>query len=324
MRINRISGKVIRGSLTVEAALVLPVFLYIIIAFLYFLQILRIQEILQAAITETGFFTARYAYVYDYIEDYGKEDTEETNTENAGSNENKAVLEYESHGDRDETREDRRHKLQSSAEAALARSIDSAYFKIKMQDYLDVNLINHLCIKNGIDGIHTYMSSFMKEEAIDIILSYDIRLPLLFIHIEDIPVMQRVRMRGWSGHEVVSEKGSSDSDGSDGDSEKMVYITETGNAYHLYRDCTYLKLSIREVNIDQINTLRNDSGGKYTECSLCGGSIPPGSQKVYITNTGDRYHWDLNCSGLKRTIIKIPVSEVGDRHLCNRCRAERK
>ncbi|QHQ60244.1 hypothetical protein Ana3638_05170 [Anaerocolumna sedimenticola] len=162
----------------------------------------------------------------------------------------------------------------------------------------------------------------MKEDdTIDIILSYNIKLPLLFISIKDIPVIQRVRMRGWNGHEVAV-KNTPPAD-SDKGNEKMVYITETGTVYHLFKDCTYLDLSIHEVDFEQIDILRNNSGGKYKKCSICGGKSI-GVTSVYITDSGDRYHNDLNCSGLKRTIITIPISETGNRSLCTRCNAKEK
>lgn len=316
MRINSKSLKVARGSLTVEAALVLPIFIYIIIAFVYFLQIIGIQENLQNAITETGFFTAKYAYVYDYLNEYEQNNDSQNDAQKENSEEDKDNSEKE-----EESEENTKSKLESSIEAVIAKGIDSAYYKIKMQDYLDVNKINHSCIENGFDGVHTYLSSFMREDdAIDIILTYNIKLPLLFINLDEIPVMQRVRMRGWNGHEVAVKNAPSETTD---ENEEMVYITETGIVYHLYKDCTYLDLSIKEVNFNQIENLRNNSGGKYKKCSLCGDNVNESGQ-VYITDTGDRYHWNLNCSGLKRTIITIPKSEVGDRGLCSRCAARDK
>ncbi len=310
MRINK-KITVIHGSLTVEAALVLPVFIYIIIAFIYFLQIIRLQESLQNAITESGLFSAKYAYVYDYVTEYGKEDTNHPDT--------KEMTETNVIGET--PGEDTENNLPSSVEEVIAKTLDSAYYKVKMQDYLDISTINRFCIKNGFDGIHTYLSGFLKDDnAIDIIVSYDINLPLMFFHIQDIPVMQRVRLRGWNGHRVALKNESSDPSSPSEDNEKMVYITETGTVYHLYRDCTYLRLSIREVNIGQVGNLRNEAGGKYTECNLCKDSAADGIQTVYITDSGDRYHWNLACSGLKRTVITIPISQVGDRNLCSRCR----
>jgi hypothetical protein len=377
MRRNNKNLKVARGSLTVEAALVLPVFIYIMIAFLYFLQIIRLQEMLQNAITETGFFTAKYAYVYDYIKEYETEDSDEDKnqkkytdnyiskdsqmkipstlsraelleitSENSKSGSLESSLEpskkryseqesseqesseqkspeqksLEQESPEQESPDSSKNNLESSIEAAIAKTIDSTYYKIKMKDYLDLDILNQFCIKNGFNGIHTNLSTFMEEEdAIDIIVTYDIRLPLLFIHIKDIPMMQRVRMRGWSGHKVSVKNTSPDSGAGD---EQMVYITQTGTVYHLYKDCTYLNLSIKEVNLNQVDTLRNESGGKYKKCSICDGTIPPDLKTVYITDTGDRYHWNLSCSGLKRTILTVPIKEVGERGLCRRCGAK--
>ena len=40
---------------------------------------------------------------------------------------------------------------------------------------------------------------------------------------------------------------------------------------------------------------------------------------LYITNQGDCYHKDLGCSGIKRTVRMIRLSEVGTRRPCSRC-----
>lgn len=270
------------------------------IAFTYFIQIIGIQECLQNAITETGYYAAKYAYVYDYLIHYEQADAVKVgeSLENGeGTNQN---------------------NIESGIETVIAHTIDSAFYKIKMQDYLDVEKVNHSCIKNGFFGVNTYLSSYMEEEdTIDIILSYNIKLPLLFFDLDNIQMVQRVRLRGWSGHKVSVKNAVIENPE---DNEDKVFITEKGTVYHLTKECTHLKLSITEVEIELVETLRNDSGGKYKKCLVCGGSgKSTENDSVYVTNTGDRYHWNLDCSGLKRTIIAIPLSEVGGRSLCKRC-----
>ena len=52
------------------------------------------------------------------------------------------------------------------------------------------------------------------------------------------------------------------------------------------------------------------------------GLSTPEKQKqdtVFITDQGNRFHYDLNCSGIKRTIYMIRLSEVGNRKQCSRC-----
>lgn len=285
----------VRASFTVEAALVLPIFIYAIVAFVYFLQIFLLQEYLQNAITETGYFSAKYAYIYEYLLNYG-------DTKDKSNDKDKSAIE-------------------SGMDAIIARAIDSSFYKIKLQDYLDLSVINESCIKEGYSGIHTYLSSYMEEEdAVDIIITYDIKLPLLFIPLDKVSMVQRVRMRGWSGHRVEAKDSSTDDSTIDEDQQdEIVYITETGTVYHSTKECSHLKLSIHKTTFGQLESLRNESGGKYKECSLCGNSGLAGGDCVYITDDGDRFHGNLGCSGLKRTIIEISISEVGSRRPCQRC-----
>lgn len=303
-----------------EAALVLPIFIYAILAIIYFLQILWLQENLQNGITETGYFAAKYAYVYDYIQGYDGKDggiPSETNSSQNQDSESNIAKDYIDN--KKESLDEKKTKIESSLEGIIAKAIDSTFYKIKLKDYVDVDSINQSCIKDGYSGIQTYLSSFMiEEDVIDIILTYKIKLPLLFIVVDDIPMVQRVRLRGWSGTKVSLK--SETEDEMENDTEEMVYITEHGTVYHLSKECSHLTLSIKEASIDVIIDLRNDSGGKYKGCEICDKyKIEMENNKVYITVYGDRYHKSLSCSGLKRTIKAIPKSEMGDRNLCKRC-----
>lgn len=41
---------------------------------------------------------------------------------------------------------------------------------------------------------------------------------------------------------------------------------------------------------------------------------------IYITNTGTRYHNNINCSELKRTVHEVRLSDVKDtKRPCNKC-----
>ena len=48
-------------------------------------------------------------------------------------------------------------------------------------------------------------------------------------------------------------------------------------------------------------------------------SVPAGHLEIYITSQGNRYHTQLNCSGLKRTIYTVPLSQTGGRGRCSKC-----
>ena len=128
--------------------------------------------------------------------------------------------------------------------------------------------------------------------------------------IPDQHLLSRGYAHAWTGYKKGSGSGGSGEEG-----ERMVYITETGTVYHLSRSCTHLDLKIIPIDSSAVGDARNAGGAKYKACERCGG----GSGLVYITVEGDRYHSSLGCSGLKRTIYEVPISQVGGRRACSRC-----
>ena len=93
-------------------------------------------------------------------------------------------------------------------------------------------------------------------------------------------------------------------------------VTETGLVYHKDYHCSHLDLSIRMTHLELVEGLRNENGGKYYPCEHC---VKGNGGNIYITNSGDRYHSSLSCSGLKRTIYAIPISEAAGKGACSRC-----
>lgn len=124
------------------------------------------------------------------------------------------------------------------------------------------------------------------------------------------PVTREVVVRAWVGYTGESFHNRA--------GETIVYITPTGSVYHKSRDCTYLRLSIRQVASGDLSGERNQSGSRYSPCIYCirrgwaGGT-------AYITDYGTSYHSSAGCQGLKRTVTAIPLSQAGGRHACSRC-----
>lgn len=162
-------------------------------------------------------------------------------------------------------------------------------------------------ISGGSLGISLLESEFEKDE-IHLKASYHIRLPVRIFWFWDFAMVQRADCRKWTGWSENGETGEAD---------QWVYITETGEVYHTLSTCTHLELSIRGVDREQLSLLRNEAGEKYQKCTLCAEN--PGGGRVFITNQGDCYHSNLNCSGIKRTVSMIRLSEVGTRRKCSRC-----
>lgn len=105
--------------------------------------------------------------------------------------------------------------------------------------------------------------------------------------------------------------------GNEDSEERYVYVTENSEVYHLNRECTHIRLKITEMSGEGVINARNSNGGKYKSCEHCHSKISDG--RLYITPEGDKYHNSLSCSGLKRSVYAVPLSEVKDKRCCQRC-----
>lgn len=176
------------------------------------------------------------------------------------------------------------------------------------RDYL-----NKSCIKNGAAGVSFQGTSIMRRnDMIEICLSYRLDPIFPITGFNGFAVEQCYYGRAWTGYDVENDI----SDFTEKD--PMVYITETGTVYHTNRNCTYLNPSVQSIDAATIESARNQSGGKYYACELCGGKVV--GETVYITDQGNSYHCMISCSGLKRTIYTIPLSQTGGRGQCSKCR----
>jgi len=68
------NNKLSKASITVEASLVLPIFIFAMYAFIFFLQVLNVQEEIQQGLLRTARYCEKVGYVYDYVMDYEAEE----------------------------------------------------------------------------------------------------------------------------------------------------------------------------------------------------------------------------------------------------------
>lgn len=278
-----------KGSLTVEAALVMPVFIYFTVAFLYFIQLFIVQEQIQDAITRMGLDISKAAYVYQEIP----------------TAEDSLSFDFSVF---DNVFELKPGKLADEMAG-------SAMLNFYARDFLDNSKINNSCIVGGFDGLSFSGSDiFGNEDDIDIVVSYKVRFPIRLFVIDDMKMVQRVRMRKWTGYKLPSVYSPNEEDLA----EDTVYITESGSVYHTNINCSHIKLSVRAV-MGIPYDFRNNSGGKYYPCELCCGDEPDKNATYYISSYGSKFHTTRECSGIKRTVREVKLSELDGLPACKRC-----
>lgn len=243
----------LKASVTIEAALSLPLFFFAVLSLIYLLELSAIQTSIRGAAYSAAKEAAKELYLLPVL-----------NTSKVRSDIAALV-----------------------GPERLERSI----------------------VAGGASGI-TCGSSYatLSTGEIHVTVSYQVDLPFPAFIKAPLPQSIALKVKGWTGY-AKPKLGDED--------DSIVYITDTALVYHEDYQCTYLQLSIQFVPFEGVSELRNKSGGKYHGCEKCVYGQTLGG--VYITETGNKYHNSLGCSGLKRTIYAVHKGEVAGKGGCSRC-----
>lgn len=237
-----------KGAMTLEAALVLPLFLFAVSFFLSMFLMLQAQYIVGNALNRAAAETA--------------------------------LLRERTPGE-----------VETLTKAAFYKELASQNCPFSL-------------IQGGIAGF-SWKNTRVDESCIDIMVSYRIRFPVGLFGKRTMKVADTCRMHRWVGWRE---------DGSGSFGEDWVFVTPTQSVYHVSRNCSHLKLSIKTMGV---SGLKHD-GISYAPCGHCTKGQAMG-RTIYVTDEGDCYHYRMDCSGLKRTIYMIKKSEAGGKKPCSRC-----
>ena len=257
-----------KGSLTVEAALVIPIFLFAIAALLSFTDILRLQIKMDSSMSQCARELAVYAYAQNVFSPEGADD------------------------------------LPLPVETLFSET----YVRNRVVSELGSDYLSW-SPAGGSQGIHFIGSRIMDRDRIELYSTYYVTPFFTLSPKAGFLTGQSAVARAFTGYDNLSA-------GNPSQNEEYVYITPEGKAYHKKRSCHYLDLSIEKVFEEELAGLRNEDGGIYYACPMCGDT---GGRTVFITNYGNKYHKDVLCSGLKRTVEMVPISQVGNRTPCPKC-----
>ena len=119
-----------------------------------------------------------------------------------------------------------------------------------------------------------------------------------------------------SNDEKDSGNNSDLSDENSGNCENY-YVTETATVYHKSLACRYLNAKYEAISESKITGKRNKEGKKYYACTLCDTANHTGI--VYITESGEKYHYSALCTALKRNYKCVTKDEIKGKKACSVC-----
>lgn len=250
------------AGMTVEAAAVLPLFLFFLLNLSCAIELIRLHGNIQVALWQTCGKVSIYGYALE--------------------------------------------------DSNLAPILTGLYIKSQLVEYAGENYLDNAPIQNGSRGLMLWESNiFSSQDELDVIVTYRVSPWSSFAAFTSFRMANRFYSHIWNGYEIPEDPQAA---------EKyldVVYMTENGEVYHENRNCTHLKLSIREVTRTEAEGAVNQWGSNYTPCEKCN----PGSfaWRLYITEEGNRYHSSRGCPGLKRTVFTVPRSRAVEYPACSRC-----
>ena len=186
----------------------------------------------------------------------------------------------------------------------LKDGLSVATASIKLDSYIDDMELVSRYVDGGAAGLRIAQAELRSDDCVYIKLTYDICIEVPLVGKVKIPCEERIRQRAYLGYDKEND---ADSDGT------YVYVAENGTVYHNSRSCFHIKLTIRQINPAEADEECNG----LSQCSLC--ARYKGRGTVYVTKSGDRYHYSLECPGLKRTVYRVKKDESGVKNPCSDC-----
>lgn len=268
--------------MTLEASLVLPIFIFFILSIGFLMEIVRVQIHIGAALGQTSKEIARYGYIYCL--------------------KNKDIINNDKI-----KKEKNKNKYFENGVVSVSGLL---YAASRMEELAGKEYLDSSIVVNGSRGVTLIGSQIMKDgKWIDLVASYEVRLPFSIIPNMNFKIHQHMKTHAWIGFIKDADTTT--------DKDKIVYMTEYGSVYHLNRNCKHLNISVSSVKSEYLKRARNESGGKYYCCPRCASDS---KEVYYITPYGNNYHTTPSCTAILRNIIEKSFREVdGVYHCCKDC-----
>ena len=277
------------ASMTVEAALVLPLFLFCIFNILFLLDAVRLQSRVTAALQQTGDQICEYAWYREFgIGGAGEGGGADTDTGGI------------------------------DVPQAAGDILSLAFVSGGVRNYLGSEYMNNTCLRGGSSGISYLRSKILSgNDIVEIRADYRTRPFIPILNGPDLKLCSTYYAHAWTGYEIGSGTGGDGEGAENAQQNTPVIVAERGVVYHTDPNCIYLNPRVREADASDLEHLRANDGSIYHPCEYC---HPSKNGTVYLTPDGNRYHSSRSCSRLTRTTHEETMEEASS-HLrpCPKC-----
>ena len=282
------------ASLTVEAALVLPLFLFAMYLLILPLRMMDTAREMQQVCESVCQDTVQLLYLRSLTKTDGPDAGGADRTGEGGTVK-------DSPADVEETVTDLRLEGALTGNAVGMAAAAKARAQVK-----DGYVVHLLSLRSSILG---------DGETVRLTLDYDYRLPFSVFGLGSIHQSVTAVRRAWMGR---TEGGLTAASGGGGtEDSETVYIGKNSTRYHSSPSCHYLSNDLTAVSFESVSGERNSSGSKYHPCSRCAKGVTGGT--VYISPSGTSFHTTESCSAITayaRPVLKSEVAHLGPCSYC--------
>lgn len=223
------------AGMTVEAAVVLPLFLFFFLNICSAIEIIRLHGNLELALWDAGNRLTIYGHAL-------------TDNQEANRGDDTAGAEI----------------LESLAGVALSYG----YVRNQLINFAGEEYLNNAPLTNGAAGLQFLESTVRDKDYLEIIVTYGVSSWNTLVPFRSFRMANRYYGHIWNGYCLPGEKDNAET------RLETVYITKYGTIYHEKKECSYINLSISQVSLETAIVSENKWGERYEACGLCAREEP--------------------------------------------------
>lgn len=271
----------LNGSMTIEAALILPLLLFFFLNLFSGLEMLRLHGKIQMAIWETGRRMSVYGYAYDL------------------------ALE-----------EEQRSQIVTKLGGVL---FSQTVVKDQVVQYLGTTYLEGAPLAYGAAGLNFAEPRYMQNnDILDILVTYEVTPWIDIAGFRHFRMGNRYYCHAWTGYEIDAGNQEEETQDYVYVTKYGEVYHETIKCSYLKRVIVTVPFS--EAQTKQNGFGEYYTSCELCERKCHEGNVWLTMDKVYLTAEGRRYHYTTDCPALKRTINTILRTEAQKRYEpCSRC-----